>query len=160
MKYNSTVTACQLTSAGGGIPYQAAAPGISLLWHAQLRHATEGVLTQTVTQSARQVLQVSSVSAWPIDLTGGSLLGAHCIKILPAPKHKSIYLQGIDVAVDQYQWQSNYFNWCWDFWLWKTHLRTKTKWVILDTSADTLKVGLHHTLLCLQCSKGQNFFSA
>lgn len=69
MKYNSSITACQLPSAGGRIPYQAAAPGISLLWHAQLRYATEGVLTQTVTQPARQVLQVGSISVWPIDLT-------------------------------------------------------------------------------------------
>lgn len=44
MKYNSSITACELPSPGGGIPHQAAATGISLLWHAQLRHATEGVL--------------------------------------------------------------------------------------------------------------------
>lgn len=67
MKNNSSITACELPSAGGGIPYQAAAPGISLLWHAQLRHATEGVLAQTVTQPTRQVLQVGSSSAWPVD---------------------------------------------------------------------------------------------
>ncbi len=68
MKYNFSVTACELPSAGGGIPYQAAAPGISLLWHAQLCHTTEGVLAQTVTQPTRQVLQVGSTSVWPIDL--------------------------------------------------------------------------------------------
>lgn len=73
MKYNFSITACELPSAGGGIPYQAAAPGISLLWHAQLRHATEGVLAQTVTQPTRQVLQVGSAPAWPVDLRR-----AHC----------------------------------------------------------------------------------
>ena len=62
------ITACELSSAGGGIPYQAAAPGISLCWHAQLRHATESVLAQTVTQPTRQILQVGSISAWLIEL--------------------------------------------------------------------------------------------
>lgn len=61
MKYNPSVAACQLPSAGGGIPYQAAAPGIGLLGHAQLRHAAEGVLAQTVAQPTRQVLQVGSI---------------------------------------------------------------------------------------------------
>ena len=73
MKYISSLAACQLPSTGGGIPYQAAAPGISLLRHAQLRHATEGVLAQTVTQPTRQVLQVGSISVAPIDL-----IRAHC----------------------------------------------------------------------------------
>lgn len=45
MKYKSCIAARELPSAGGGISYQAAEAGISLCWHAQLRHATESVLT-------------------------------------------------------------------------------------------------------------------
>lgn len=73
MKYISSITARELPSAGGRIPYQAAAPGVGILWHAQLRHATEGVLAQTVTQPARQVLQVGSTTVWPVNL-----MRAHC----------------------------------------------------------------------------------
>lgn len=58
MNYKSCIAARKLPSAGGGISYQAAAAGISLCWHAQLRHATESVLTQAITQPTRQILQV------------------------------------------------------------------------------------------------------
>lgn len=82
---NSSVTACELPFAGGWIPYQAAAPGVGLLRHAQLRHTTEGVLAQTVAQPTRQVLQVSSTLAWQ---------GPHyTVQYFPGPKaQRSILL--------------------------------------------------------------------
>lgn len=62
MMHSCSITTCEFSSAGSGIPYEAAAPGIGLLRHAQLRHTTAGFLAQTVTQPTRQVLQVGSIS--------------------------------------------------------------------------------------------------
>lgn len=59
----SSVAASELPSAGDGLSHQAAAPGVALLGHSQLRHATTHFLTQTVTQPARQILQVSPTSS-------------------------------------------------------------------------------------------------
>ena len=38
---------------------------------------------------------------------------------LSVPKLKRMYLQWVDMVVDQYQWLNGYFTWCLDFWLWQ-----------------------------------------
>lgn len=92
MMYTFSISACELPSTGDGIPHQAAASGISVLRHAQLRHATEGVLAQTVPKPARQVLQVG----FDFCLTGWFNKGCNSRPLrktfLLDPKHKGIYL--------------------------------------------------------------------
>lgn len=64
-------TACELPLAGGWIADKAAAPGLRLLRHAQLRHSAAGVVAQAVAQSTRQVLQVGSSLGVCRGATGG-----------------------------------------------------------------------------------------
>lgn len=90
---NSSVAARELPSAGGGISYQAAAPGIGLLRHAQLRHAAEGVLAQAVAQSTRQVLQVCSTPSAPFkkgSLVGGTFAGFVAQKNVSTDQHQRL----------------------------------------------------------------------
>lgn len=58
-----SLPAPELPPAGHGLPHQAAAAGLALLGHSQLRHATARLLAQTVAQPARQILQVSPESS-------------------------------------------------------------------------------------------------
>lgn len=100
---NSSITARELPFAGGWIPYQAAAPGVGLLRYAQLRHTTEGVLAQTVTQPTRQVLQVSSTLVWPVDVIIRAHSWEHITRGFYSSQSTKEHFIVLEKIVDRYQ---------------------------------------------------------
>lgn len=100
---NSSITACELPFAGGWIPYQAAAPGVGLLRYAQLRHTTESVLAQTVTQPTRQVLQVSSTLVWPVDVIIRAHSWEHITQVFSWSQSTKERFIVIEMIADRYQ---------------------------------------------------------
>lgn len=100
---NSSITARELPFAGGWIPYQAAALGVGLLRYAQLRHTTEGVLAQTVTQPTRQVLQVSSTLVWPADVIIRAHSWKHITQVFSWSQSTKEHFIVLEMIVDRYQ---------------------------------------------------------